>query len=749
MAASSEKPEGGSDGSATQHPPTSDQGKPSKPSAAHRVATFPLVRKTNTTSSSKKKGPAGGFDDTPIPHAPPGFTVKITFHRATNLPLADINTLSADPFIVAVITTALPQRHKIDPPLTLRTPTVRESTNPEWNVEWIVANVPPSGFRMKCRIFDEDPADHDDRLGNAHIDTGPLDEEWAGIKNQGFPVKMRMASKRAYLLRGVAVCLGKVEHMRAALYVSVEVLGRTEDEEGGRCYTVGPQYWIRHYSPLLGRLLGQKEPREDGEVSRRTGKPKPERYNFQANQMQLRGPVPGPMYHRYVEFKPFVKQMFTATGVRGFILSKALHAQHARVYNFDQSTAYERVPSPCIEFTQKFLELCHWDRGGRIFTYVLTLDALFRFTETGKEFGIDMLSKHTMHSDVAPYVAFSGEFFIRRWEGRDEEHGEKGEKGGLHPHFHALHHHAHHINSNDNQHNEHASEDGADNKKHKHSRSQSSGAKSWLSALSSNRSHNADKEEEKQMHQDNSPHHYELIIDNDSGTYRPNPSLLPLLHDFLSANFPGLHIRTLDCQAQAEEMAALKKQQRERKQKEGQRIVFTQARRATSLSSLSSSDESMLDRMEAAVTAVADGARGGKGEGSGKKDGQQGKGDLGYAGPERNMSALEEQTHLRHRVLREAEERVQAAKRQAKEYNPRGVKAGWKGVGRGNGEGVNETTKGDGNADIDGEEHEHQEDMGERPPPSTTPTTAPDTRHEVQSQSQSQPQAQEKKEATG
>jgi hypothetical protein len=31
---------------------------------------------------------------------------------------------------------------------------------------------------------------------------------------------------------------------------------------------------------------------------------------------------------------------------------------------------------------------------------VITLDGMFRFTETGKEFGIDMLSKHTMHSDV-------------------------------------------------------------------------------------------------------------------------------------------------------------------------------------------------------------------------------------------------------------------------------------------------------------------------------------------------------------
>lgn len=28
--------------------------------------------------------------------------------------------------------------------------------------------------------------------------------------------------------------------------------------------------------------------------------------------------------------------------------------------------------------------------------------------------GIDLLSKHTMHAQVEPYTAFSGEFFIRR-----------------------------------------------------------------------------------------------------------------------------------------------------------------------------------------------------------------------------------------------------------------------------------------------------------------------------------------------
>jgi hypothetical protein len=493
------------------------------------------------TGGSKKKGPEGGFDDTPIPRAPPGYTVKFTFHRANNLPLADINTLSADPFIMAELTTDLPTRHHEDPPLTMRTPTVRQNTNPVWNCEWIVANVPATGFKLKCRIYDEDPADHDDRLGNVHIVTSSVNEQWAGIKDQTYPIRKRMVSKRAFLLRAIAVCFRKVENMSGTLNVSVEVLGRTQDDNGGRTYTIGPQFWIRHFSPLLGRLLGQKEPNEPGEVSKRTGKPKPEKYNFQSNQMQLRGPVPEAMYHRYVEFKPFVKSMFTAKGIRGFILSKALHHQHARVYNFDHATEFKVFQEPCKEFTQKFLELVHYDQGGRIFTYVLTLDALFRFTETGKEFGIDMLSKHTMHSDVASYIAFSGEFFIRRLK---------------HP-KHAL------------------PEDGGNNKTHPPD--------------------DIDGGPPKEEPRNKDPAHYELVIDNDSGTYRPNAKLLPQLKEFMESNFPGLHIKTLDSQGDAETMEKMKSQQRELKKKEGDHIVYTQMSRT---SSMSSSDVEDLDRLE-------------------------------------------------------------------------------------------------------------------------------------------------------
>jgi hypothetical protein len=290
------------------------------------------------------------------------------------------------------------------------------------------------------------------------------------------------------------------------------------------------------------------------------------------------------MYHRYVEFKPFVKSMFTSKGIRGFILSKALHHQHARVYNFDSATEYKVFQEPCKEFTQKFLDLVHYDKGGRIFTYVLTLDGLFRFTETGKEFGIDMLSKHTMHSDVAAYVAFSGEFFIRRLK---------------HP-----------KNA--------PPEDGGHNQSHPPD--------------------TIDDGPPKEEPHIKDPSYYELIIDNDSGTYRPNAKLLPQLKAFFQSNFPSLHIKTLDSQGDAEKMGAMKDEQRERKKQEGDHVVYTQMSRS---SSMSSSDVEDLDRLEGGDSLPA--------------------------------------SHFRHQVQQEANHKIDVAKFHMKNSRPSNNHEGWRG----------------------------------------------------------------------
>ncbi|KAJ5626060.1 hypothetical protein N7510_002369 [Penicillium lagena] len=483
--------------------------------------------------------PAGGFDATPIPSAPPGYTLKITFHRAAQLPVADFGAFSSDPYVYAQLHVDLPRRHKQDPLISFRSHTVHKNRNPTWDSEWIVANVPASGFLLKAYLYDEDPSDHDDKLGIAFIEVPSLQEDWKGISEQSFKVKKRYGSKRVYVVTNVSA-FATGHHPESSLVVSIQCLGRTPGNEGGQMYTVGPNHWFKHYSPMIGRLAGTKVHVESKDGSGKSIT----RYNFQAIQIQLTGPVPSELYHRYVEFRPFVAGMFQAQSLRGRILHKALHHQHQRIYNFDRSTEHGGFTTPCREFAQKFLEFTHYGQDGRIFTYVLTLDGQLRFTETGKEFGIDLLSKHTMHSDVSIYIAYSGEFFLRQ-------------------------------------------------RRHQ------------------NRQHSPSRADEFPVEEDEStqevqevstdPADYELFIDNDSGTYRPNAEKLPLLQEFLSFNFPGLHVTTLDCQKDAERQQQLKNEQRECKKTQGTQITYLQQSSASSLS-ISSSEEEQLQRQSGEST---------------------------------------------------------------------------------------------------------------------------------------------------
>ena len=251
--------------------------------------------------------------------------------------------------------------------------------------------------------------------------------------------------------------------------------------------------------------------------------------------MQLQGPVPARLYHRFVEFKPIIASMFTSTGLRGKILNAALHKQHERVYNFDKHTQHGSF-APCSrEAALQFLRMVHFDEGGRVFTYVLTLDGLLRFTETGHEFGIDLLSKHTMHSDVETYIACSGEFFVRRLKHAD------------------------------------ATDDPEPNEKTHPSEPIKGGPPHGPPPAN--------------------PAHYQLVIDNDSGTYRPDKRILPDLKDFLHWNLPGLGIATFDCAD--EHLAKLKQKQNNIKKSEGRvmNVVMN-----NSQSSISSAESDLDDR---------------------------------------------------------------------------------------------------------------------------------------------------------
>lgn len=216
-----------------------------------------------------KTKPAGGYDPTPFPDAPEGYTVKFTFHKATNLPVADMHTHSADPFMIATLLADVPKRHKEDPVLTHRTPTMRRTTEPVWENEWVVANVPSSGFTLKCRLYDEDWPDHDDRLGNVTIQIPHVDEKWEGLGPEGqiFEVRKRSGSKRAYLYKAITNALTKGSSMTPLLHLSIQVLGKS-DPPHAQMYTVGPTYYVKHFSPMIGRLTGIKVNKDEAEDSK-------------------------------------------------------------------------------------------------------------------------------------------------------------------------------------------------------------------------------------------------------------------------------------------------------------------------------------------------------------------------------------------------------------------------------------------------------------------------------------------------
>jgi hypothetical protein len=225
--------------------------------------------------TKRDKKPSGGRDHTPLPDAPPGYTIKFIFHKANNLPPADLSSASADPFLTAHLRTSAPKRHKQDPDLTYRTPTLRKTTDPEWNAEWIVANVPASGFSLKCRLYDEDYPDHDDRFGNVTIKVPSVGEDWKGFPRPGqeFVVKKRVGSKRAYGIKALASVLSSNVHMTPSLWVSMEVLGRSEPPHA-MLYTVGPSSWIQHFSPMIGRIVGTKVHKDKTHGSQSQGKAK-------------------------------------------------------------------------------------------------------------------------------------------------------------------------------------------------------------------------------------------------------------------------------------------------------------------------------------------------------------------------------------------------------------------------------------------------------------------------------------------
>lgn len=182
------------------------------------------------------------------------YNISITFLRAENLPIADIPSLSSDPYVSATLETESSVVNKdYSPPLRFRTQTQRCTTNPTWDCVWDVGNVPRPGTKLHVQMMDEDYGDHDDRLGHVTIDFERL-ARWEGekvVNEEWYPLRKKGASKKAAVLRLCAAgasaageCVGgegTKAKAKARVLVRIEVKGETKLEKPyPRAFTMGP-----------------------------------------------------------------------------------------------------------------------------------------------------------------------------------------------------------------------------------------------------------------------------------------------------------------------------------------------------------------------------------------------------------------------------------------------------------------------------------------------------------------------------
>ncbi|KAJ3159782.1 hypothetical protein HDU86_001434 [Geranomyces michiganensis] len=119
----------------------------------------------------------------------------------------------------------------------------------------------------------------------------------------------------------------------------------------------------------------------------------------------------------------------------------------------------------------------------RMFTYIVD-DSTFRFSETGAAFLVDFASKHALHANCSEYVRYAGEFHLRPRVSDPQTADDEARDGWAH--MPSLH-------------------------------SPPVPGTTW-----------------------------ELVIDNNSGTYAPPKEYLASLAGLLRHNFPGLRVRALD-----------------------------------------------------------------------------------------------------------------------------------------------------------------------------------------------------------
>lgn len=173
------------------------------------------------------------------------YTCLITINRAVNVPVSDVNNFSCDPYFHATLSTGHGDGSSDTHSLTYRTHTVRRTRDPSFDSQWLVSGIPASGFTLSLTLFDEDPGNFDDKLGKAVLhfpENGlSLDDGWES-KQQEYKVHKRkgVLSSKLWTFVAKVATRGKVGH-RCRVWVSVQVVGKADDQKDRRLYTLGPR----------------------------------------------------------------------------------------------------------------------------------------------------------------------------------------------------------------------------------------------------------------------------------------------------------------------------------------------------------------------------------------------------------------------------------------------------------------------------------------------------------------------------
>ncbi|KAI9092608.1 hypothetical protein DFS34DRAFT_632465 [Phlyctochytrium arcticum] len=453
--------------------------------------------------SATLRPPSKKYDANHVSHPAytgPRYDVTFRFLGATDLPKMDLIG-TADPYF----------RANVDESISYCSTCIYNTLTPTWNELWVVRNI-PADAKLNLTVYDKD----------VHL---PADELVGMVT---IPIVGSAVSQ--------ALNLQTILHKsRGTFYLTLEV---TEHKRAGtdcQPYSFGgPLRYTIHYSPLVGQLTRLNDARlyatwkiHLSQIEDFLPSDRKQHWNtkYKAAQNIFQGPmswsVRGSIQtaHRMLYARSWGNGggiLVNGTDMLNLLMWSAASNPNASTSPAPQGQSQQTPPSPpCTDSaasqppslparqsTQSLSSAVTQQHPPIpkpcMYTYIID-DQTWRFSETGAAFLVDFASKHALHSNCSEYVRYAGEFHIRPTVGWDK----------LAP---------------------------------AHSQPVSSPSSGLISAAATESA----LQQQLDLISDYTTLEWELWIDNNSGTYAPDKTLLPDLASLLQANFPGLNVRALD-----------------------------------------------------------------------------------------------------------------------------------------------------------------------------------------------------------